>query len=451
MSNKIIKASWSNTNEKVSISFPIAKVDKEKRTVSGFATLDNVDKHGDVVTADASEKAFARFRGNLREMHQPIAVGKVVSFKPQDFFDKETGSHFKGVYVDAYISKGAEDTWEKVLDGTLTGFSIGGNIVECSYEPGDAEDNRIIKDYELMELSLVDNPANPLANIFSIQKNGDSFMFKGMATEVELENIFWCKSDQIATTAISDMSNCVVCSSPMESIGWVESADTEKSLMVEKAVAAYLKKDDAPGPDHAATTRDADAGVIDSDKTINLYPDQNTKKKDTKKKTISKGGNDEMEENTTTEVVEATQVDELVEEVADETVEETVEEAATVSEVPVEDLDFTKMIDGLKSEVINSIEKNYATHAATANDMYAAVNAIKNDVEKSITDFGTKTTDLTNHVADLLKRIDTLEKRVDAYENATAVKKSGDLEQSTESTKIEKSIWKGHFLGVTNL
>jgi len=450
--SKFDKAAWFNSENKVNLSFPIAKVDKEKRTVSGFATLDNIDRHGDVVTADASEKAFARFRGNLREMHQPIAVGKVVSFKPQDFFDKESGQHLKGIYVDAYISKGAEDTWEKVLDGTLSGFSIGGNIVECSYEAGDSEeDNRIIKDYELMELSLVDSPANPLANIFSIQKSGDSFMFKGMATEVELENIFWCKSDQIATTSNVESLNCSVCDISMTQIGWVEKSDTEKNTIVEKTVDAYLKKDDAPGPSHSATTMDADAGTITSDATINLYPDQN-KKKSSKKDNLRKGGNEEMAEDTNT-VEEATEIDEVnevVEEVAETT--ETVEEvASTVSEVPVEDLDFTKMIDGLRTDVIGSIEKNYAAHSATVDDMYRMVNETKDSMSKSIEDFGTKTTELSGHISDMFQKIVDLEKRMDAYENATAVKKSGDVENTPESPKMEKSIWQGHFLGVRNL
>jgi hypothetical protein len=74
----IQKVQWNNSQSTVNMSFPITKVDKEKRTVSGFATLDNIDRHGDIVTAEASEKAFARFRGNLREMHAPIAVGKVL-------------------------------------------------------------------------------------------------------------------------------------------------------------------------------------------------------------------------------------------------------------------------------------------------------------------------------------------------------------------------------------
>jgi hypothetical protein len=58
----IQKATWLNGDRKMSLAFPFAKVDKENRTVSGFATLDNVDKHGDIVTSDASKAAFERFR-----------------------------------------------------------------------------------------------------------------------------------------------------------------------------------------------------------------------------------------------------------------------------------------------------------------------------------------------------------------------------------------------------
>ena len=81
----IEKSLWSNGAKKVNLSFPIAKVNKEKRTVSGFATLDNYDRHGDKVLPDASKRAFERFRGNLREMHQPIAVGKILSFNEEGF------------------------------------------------------------------------------------------------------------------------------------------------------------------------------------------------------------------------------------------------------------------------------------------------------------------------------------------------------------------------------
>ena len=124
----IIKAHWDTEGDSVRLSMPFAKVDKDRRMVSGFATLDNVDKQNDIVTTEASIDAFKKFRGNLREMHQPSAVGKVVSFKEDRYFDPQVKKFYSGVYVSAYVSKGAQDTWEKVLDGTLTGFSIGGNI-----------------------------------------------------------------------------------------------------------------------------------------------------------------------------------------------------------------------------------------------------------------------------------------------------------------------------------
>ena len=125
---EISKANWSTSGNSVKLNIPFSKVDAKKRTVSGFATLDNVDSHGDIVLADASVNAFKRFRGNLREMHQPLAVGKVVGFEPKSFYNPDEGKVYQGVYVTSYISKGAPDTWEKVLDGTLSGFSIGGSI-----------------------------------------------------------------------------------------------------------------------------------------------------------------------------------------------------------------------------------------------------------------------------------------------------------------------------------
>ena len=109
----IEKSLWSSHGDNITLSVPFTKVNREKRTVSGFATLDNVDQTGDVVTSEASMKAFENFRGNLREMHKPVAVGKIVSFKPETYYDPASKEFYNGVYVDAYISKGAQDTWEK--------------------------------------------------------------------------------------------------------------------------------------------------------------------------------------------------------------------------------------------------------------------------------------------------------------------------------------------------
>ncbi len=113
----ISKSHWSTEGENVRLSMPFAKVDKERRIVSGFATLDNLDRQNDIVLTEASLKAFSKFRGNIREMHQPSAVGKMVSFKEDKYFDPDTKKFYSGVFVSAYVSKGAQNAWEKVLDG----------------------------------------------------------------------------------------------------------------------------------------------------------------------------------------------------------------------------------------------------------------------------------------------------------------------------------------------
>ena len=146
---EISKANFSTNGSRIDISVPFSKVDASARTVSGFATLDNVDKQGDLVLSSASTSAFEKFRGNLREMHQSIAVGKVLSFTQEEFYDPETTKMYSGVYVTAYVSTGAQDTWEKVLDGTLSGFSIGGAIDDSEnfYDPELEKNIRIIKKY----------------------------------------------------------------------------------------------------------------------------------------------------------------------------------------------------------------------------------------------------------------------------------------------------------------
>jgi len=173
--------------DKLNFSFPINMVKKEQRIVSGIATADNVDKSNDIVDFAASEIAFKNWQGNIREMHAPIAVGKAISYKPIKMKDAD-GKEYNAIEVEAYISKGAESTWQKILDGTLRAFSIGGKIMKKEILAGKLHNNRpinIIKEYELGELSLVDNPANALATIDLVKMDTDGKL--GYALEPDFE------------------------------------------------------------------------------------------------------------------------------------------------------------------------------------------------------------------------------------------------------------------------
>jgi hypothetical protein len=256
------KASLSTNGQQVTLTMPISKIDVEKRIVSGFATLDNIDRQGDRVSADASQKAFENFRGNVRLMHQPIPAGKVVNFRTETFFDQATNKQYSGVFVDTYISKGASDIWEMVLDGTLTGFSIGGAVKDSDnvYDPELEHTVRIIKDYDLVELSLVDSPANQLANIFSIQKTNT--VAEGIFEKSHIDNVFWCETDGVAFTGELESKECALCSKTLDSIGWVETMEGEDlSKAISKALDLHLNK----------------GNVITNEETANKYPSQNRK------------------------------------------------------------------------------------------------------------------------------------------------------------------------------
>jgi len=438
----IEKSLWSSHGDNISLAVPFTKVNREKRTVSGFATLDNLDQTGDVVTAEASLKAFESFRGNIREMHGSNAVGKMVSFKPETFYDPKSGEFYNGVYVDAYISKGAQDTWEKILDGTLQGFSIGGKIVDSENEVNKSTGKpvRFIKEYALVELSVVDSPANELCNILSIQKMNGQLIFKGLAADVVTENIFYCEDSDSIFISTDSSYNSPVTGNPATLIGWVESNDTNKAKEIDKILASF-KKSRLPLPDTQTIAKQANA----------------------------EGGNEVSENTETVAAVEETPA--AVEETAapaeapaeaapaeapaddaaaTDAPAETLEKAADVSEVEVDEPDFAKMLGDLKGFFSDTLAKASEANAAQVTTIKETVETFSKSVDTRISELADQHAALSKAVEDIKNTIDTVEKRVDAVESETAIKKSSDLGGSQEVVQKSKSKWNGSFLGSVN-
>ncbi len=136
---------------------PITRVDAARREIELCATSETVDSHGTVFDYAASTDAFTRWIGNVREMHERRAVGSRVSVRCDD----ET----RQIFVRVRISRGAGDTWEKVMDGTLRSASIGAANVTWERQrrrvAGHTRWLDVATRYDLVELSLVDNPSNP--------------------------------------------------------------------------------------------------------------------------------------------------------------------------------------------------------------------------------------------------------------------------------------------------
>ena len=433
----IEKSHWSSNGDNLHLSVPFTKVNREKRTVSGFATLDNVDQTGDVVTADASLKAFEAFRGNIREMHGSLAVGKMLSFKPETFYDSTSGEFYNGIYVNVYVSKGAQDTWEKVLDGTLSGFSIGGKITDSDNEVNKAngETVRFIKGYDLVELSIVDSPANELCNVISFEKVGGKMIAKGMVTEANTENIFYCEESDSVFMSTEKTFDSPVSGKPATLIGWVETNDVTKAKEIDKILASF-KKSRLPLPDTQTIAKqaNADGGNEVSENTENTAP---------------------VVEETTTAVEETPVAAEEAPAVdaapADDAVDadasaETLEKAADVSEVEVDEPDFAKMLGDLKGFFSETLTKATDANAMQVKAVTETVEAFSKSVDGRISELAEQHAALSKAVENIKNTIDGVEKRVDAVESETAIKKSSDLGGSQE-VKITKSKWNGSFLG----
>jgi len=430
------KAHWVTEGDNVRLSMPIGKVDIERRMVSGFATLDNVDKQGDIVTTESSVEAFKNFRGNLREMHQPSAVGKIVSFKEDKYFDPSDKKFYSGVYVSAYVSKGAQDAWEKVLDGTYTGFSIGGNIKtwDDAYDEKMDKSIRVIKNYELHELSLVDNPANQFANIVSIEKVNGQNVVGGYLSKAEVENVFWDSESGIVMISDAESAVSPTNGNKMQNIGFIEKNDKENTEMIKFLV------DSAKGISTIKITKEVNPMTESTEAAV-----------------------DAVVENA--EVAPEAQPAEVVETPA------VAEEVAVAEEAPV-----AEAVDGGAD---SPVAEQAAVEVEKAEEAVVdAVSEVKEEVAKAVSEINASLTNafgdlaatiksLNEQVAAVTKSLDTVTadvngiksnfnefgKRVDLVEQDTAFRKSGDLGEIVQESPqvVQKSLWGGRFLTNTDL
>ena len=436
----INKAHWITDGDNVRFSMPIGKVDKERRIVSGFATLDNIDKQNDIVTTEASIEAFNRFRGNLREMHQPTAVGKVVSFKEDRYFDPKAKKFYSGVYVSAYVSKGAQDTWEKVLDGTLTGFSIGGNITKSmdSYDEDLKKAIRIVKEYDLHELSLVDNPANQFANVVSIEKG----QLGGFLAKTVVDTVYWCNTDDIVRLSKESDENCPSCNCKMQNIGFVEDQEditTVKFLVDSAKGIRTIKMTKEENPMTEETTVAEETPVVED---------------------VTKVENVEVAPEAPAEDAVA-EASEVVAEAA--AAEEPVAEAVTEEEAPVVDAPVTeeaeKAVDAVvdtTAEIAKSVEEINNSLTNALSNLAETVKAMQANVEaitKSLETVTGEVKSVANEVSQVKGTFNEFGKRVDLVEKDTAFRKSGDLGEIVQEPvqQVQKSLWGGRFLKTADL
>ena len=154
--NKVLFLNSSFTKSEL----PTADGKIDSVTIEGYASTNDVDRHGDIVPAAVWEAGMANYLKNpvvLAYHDHSEPVGRMTEHRVDE----------KGLYVKARISAAAEDVFNLVKDGVLTAFSIGFRIVDAEYNS--ALELFVVKELELHEISVVSVPANQ-NTLFSLSK-----------------------------------------------------------------------------------------------------------------------------------------------------------------------------------------------------------------------------------------------------------------------------------------
>jgi hypothetical protein len=195
----------------------LSKIDIARHEVWGVATAEVVDKDGEIFDYESSKPHFqswsdeiakatdGRSLGNVREMHAPSAVGKLVALE----FDDQ----LKQIRVGAKIVDAA--AWQKCTLGVYTGFSIGGSYVKTW---SDGQFTRFTACP--VEISVVDNPCVPGAHFTAIKTDGTTELRKFQSTGVTWHSDCApvnCHSERSEESAVANPRLTPPSSSPNES------------------------------------------------------------------------------------------------------------------------------------------------------------------------------------------------------------------------------------------
>ena len=151
------------------------KQDDGTLLVYGKATDDSIDSDEQICDMTWLEKAMPEWfksGGNIREQHSNIAAGVA----------KELDSKADGFYINALVVDA--QSVKKVETGVLKGFSIGIRAPRVVRD-NKAVNGRII-DGQIVEVSLVDRPANPNAKLMLAKSDGGEVVQVEELVEQEL-------------------------------------------------------------------------------------------------------------------------------------------------------------------------------------------------------------------------------------------------------------------------
>lgn len=438
---------WKRKGSGLSLGIDFKSIEREGRTVIGFASLDNIDFADDIVPIEASIKAFENFRGNIRMQHDKTKpVGTLKGFEVEDYFDSKTGQTHKGIKVAVYISEGAEDVWKMVQDGTLSAFSIGAAVKAASkvYNEELRKNIQVIDEYQLMELSLVDSPMNELCNVVSVHKSFDS-----IAGDVEKDfvssSLLWCGFDRLSKKGkLHDV--CPKCGDEMAVLGHYNE-DVDIATQLNKVFEISEKG----GHPQVADTVEKDNGeeVVSEVEEVTAVEETEVAPVETEEET-------EVEAETEVEVeAEADSEEEITAEEANEEAVAEVDNNEDTSNAEAatpgfDESKFQEFLDQLRDAFVTHMEDSKKSADAQLEVLVKSVETLA-EVVKGLKDSqdasSAKVEAVENKMNETKERLDVVAGEVKEHLTEPAVKKSLDSvhERETTTKSREADLFDGFF------
>jgi HK97 family phage prohead protease len=137
------------------------KFDSEAGTIKGYASVFNgVDSYGDTIAPGAFTKTLENRQRpvQMRWNHYGPVIGKWTVLREDE----------KGLYVEGQLTPGhstASDVRASLMHGAIDGLSIGFYVGENE----ETEGRRLIKEADLVEISVVEEPADLEARISDVK------------------------------------------------------------------------------------------------------------------------------------------------------------------------------------------------------------------------------------------------------------------------------------------
>lgn len=131
----------------------------------------NLDSHGDSIAPGAFKTSLAEFAAQGRKVSMYMQHG-FADPRPVGVWDS-VEEDAKGLYVKGRLLGLDTETgryhYSLVKGGAIQGLSIGFRVLKADYPKEAGRPKRVLKEVKLYEVSLVDQPSNPAAQVADVK------------------------------------------------------------------------------------------------------------------------------------------------------------------------------------------------------------------------------------------------------------------------------------------